>query len=408
MALRDFDRVRERVELRLEVRHLAGGALIVVGAVSGAFWGGYRYGKTDQQPVAVACAPSDPGPQRGVAVAELPEPAPMPSRRPPVLPRKLAASAALEDAPLAPTLADLARLGMVAAAHDDAPIRVAGAEESAEDATVDATAESPAGEVASALAAAAVPAEAADVAIAARPLPDAALRSEQALAAESVSSHREADDQPCRVDSAYALPVTEDGRALWTSGEAPGRSEEVDLRARTVAVLDASAMATLANPAPAEPDAAAGTETADAEMAGTEAAGTDAAAAAPATVDASTAPAAPARGGDQVPAVSEPVEVPAAGTATSAPVARRAERDERTYYVQVKALRSETEAEAFLRTLHGKGWKARIQRAEIAHQGVFFRIRLGPYRGLARAQAVSSRLQRSTGLDSLVMSTAND
>lgn len=389
MALRDFDRVRERVELRLEVRHLAGGALIVVGAVSGAFWGGYRYGKTDQQPVAVACAPSDPGPQRGVAVAELPEPAPMPSRRPPVLPRKLAASAAIEDAPLAPTLADLARLGMVAAARDEAPIRVAGAEESAEDASVDgaidAAVEAPAPGAASAQPAADAEAGAAIAEVAARPLPDDALRSEQAVSPDAVSSHREADDQPCSVDSAYALPVSEDGRALWTSGEAPGRSDEVDLRPRTVAQLDAAAMAKLANPEPVAPPAPVA-----------------------APIDEEAAPAALARGGDQVPAVAEPVEAPAAGTATSAPVARRAERDERTYYVQVKALRSETEAETFLRTLHGKGWKARIQRAEVADQGVFFRIRLGPYRGLARAQAVSSRLQRSTGLDSLVMSTAND
>ncbi|MEY3014536.1 MAG: hypothetical protein RIT45_3271 [Pseudomonadota bacterium] len=393
MALRDFDRVRERIVLRLEVRHLAGGTLLLVGAVSGAFWGGVRYGtglqRAEQQ---VACAPQESGPQRGIEVAALPAPGVMSSRRPPVLPRRLAADVAHADAPLAPTLQDLARMGMVAAAQEAAPVRAAAADESAEHAETSETSENaatpatdaPVGSIAAAASTVIPPA---------RELPEDALRSEAAAPSASVSSQTPADEQPCRVDVAYSLPVTDDGRALQSRSDSVGQSVELDLRARTVAALNPDGIAALA--APPTPAPVQGSEQVQA-------------ADAPAATEVAAAPEPPAAAEEtaatQAPATAEPavaVAPPAASTPTSA-------RDGRTFFVQVKSLRSESEAEAFAAGLRAKGWRVKIQRADLNDQGTFFRIRLGPYTGMARAQAVRARLRQSTGFDALVMSTAND
>ena len=61
MPLRDFDQVRERIHLRVEVRHLVQGGVALVAVVGAAFAGGIWYAR--QQPVAptVAASPT-PGP----------------------------------------------------------------------------------------------------------------------------------------------------------------------------------------------------------------------------------------------------------------------------------------------------------------------------------------------------------
>ncbi len=130
MALRDFDRVQERMELHVERRHVA---LVAVGAsalLGVAFWAGWRVASHQAAgPQVVATAPTAPA----TTLAPPPLPAPtaahMADRPPPVLPTPVAAAARDRElqrrrrvarAPLAPMLEDVARnAGKAAVAADE-------------------------------------------------------------------------------------------------------------------------------------------------------------------------------------------------------------------------------------------------------------------------------------------------
>ena len=122
MALRDFDRVRERWELHLERRHLVHAGLALTLVVGGAFYGGWRLAVT-QPP------PARPAPAAVAAARVSPLPLPSPGHlndfRVPVLPTPVAAGARARvlaerrAAPLAPMLEEAARgIGRAAVASD--------------------------------------------------------------------------------------------------------------------------------------------------------------------------------------------------------------------------------------------------------------------------------------------------
>ncbi len=76
MPLRDFDQVRERIQLRVEVRHIVQGVVALAVLVGGAFAGGIWYAR--QQPAAPVASPEPGGtpqpqglPPAAVALAEL-------------------------------------------------------------------------------------------------------------------------------------------------------------------------------------------------------------------------------------------------------------------------------------------------------------------------------------------------
>jgi DedD protein len=103
MPLRDFDQVRERIHLRVEVRHIVQGVLLLLTLIGGAFAGGIWYaGKHPQVSAASAVAePAAAGeglPPAAVAVAEA-----VTSSAPeaPIVPVPIAGVAAAPDAVIA-------------------------------------------------------------------------------------------------------------------------------------------------------------------------------------------------------------------------------------------------------------------------------------------------------------------
>ncbi|MBI5608337.1 MAG: hypothetical protein HY902_05600, partial [Deltaproteobacteria bacterium] len=84
--LRDFDKVRERMVLRIEVRHVVQVAVLVVGLAAAAFVGGWVAGRNGWQPTWLS----------GLTAASTAEP----SSLPPVLPDP--ALAVAPTAPIAP------------------------------------------------------------------------------------------------------------------------------------------------------------------------------------------------------------------------------------------------------------------------------------------------------------------
>ena len=71
-------------------------------------------------------------------------------------------------------------------------------------------------------------------------------------------------------------------------------------------------------------------------------------------------------------------------------------------------MRSEAEATAFATEIRGQGFPPSVHRADLGDQGVFFRIRLGPFPTAERAHGVLARLLRATGHDGMVMSSRAD
>lgn len=412
MALRDFDRVRERRQIRVDGPTAASIASIVALAIGGAWFHGRHEGRRLGRQEAERDAKRPPmptGPAFGVAPLAFAAPSPsMPTSAEPVLPRRLPGHLAPDLRELAggtapgtavTGLAEGSVAGAVEVARarsddsvaegEDLQLAIEAAAEREQDANkepaVDAAAASTALAPAAAPTAPAPPAIAAPAAAIAAPVrrassevqwSEAALRSEPALAPTSHGSF-ESEDGICAAADVH-WPMTSDGRPLTCDPDhVGGACVEDDLRARTSAELDRHAFETMGRAAPSEP-------TADATTAG---AGADGAV--------------------------EPAALPAASTATALrsaahPTAHKRHVDDRTWYVQVKSLRSEAEAVAFSAQMRSEGYPPSVHRAEIADQGVFYRIRLGPYATAERAHAVQARLLRATGHDGMVMSSRAD
>ncbi len=98
MPLRDFDQVRERIHLRVEVRHIAQGVSVVLVLVGAAFAGGVWYAKSAPPDVAQVAPPTPSNDARGlppaaVAIAE----AVSRTVEAPIYPKPALATAALHD-----------------------------------------------------------------------------------------------------------------------------------------------------------------------------------------------------------------------------------------------------------------------------------------------------------------------
>jgi cell division septation protein DedD len=379
--LRDFDRVRERVELRLEPRVLWLLGLGSLAAVAGSFELGRRTGHSEASAADAAPARSLPGEVAGLDLRVLPGPERRLGAPSPLVPRRWAGA----DPSLAPLLSELAG-GRVAGAQARVASAEAVAEATAEDAPglqSAAVPDAPAGQAAEAgsptrpSAASAAPA---------RALPDFALRCEPGQPGAALQSRPPAADTPCLAGATYAPLASADGRPLRCDADQRGQTcEDDDPRAYTRADLSPAGLARLAG-ARAAPE---GTPSASG--------------------GAPDAPGAAAElGADPVEEGSDPA-APEAATATAAGPAggggastRRLEPPAR-YVLQVKALRNEPEARMFRDDLVRGGFEAYVQRAEVADQGVFFRVRIGPVASAARAAALQRQLQQETGHEALVL-----
>jgi len=58
--------------------------------------------------------------------------------------------------------------------------------------------------------------------------------------------------------------------------------------------------------------------------------------------------------------------------------------------------------------MRSQGFPPSVHRADLAEQGLFFRIRLGPFPTAERAHALQARLLRATGHEGMVMSSRVD
>lgn len=92
-----------------------------------------------------------------------------------------------------------------------------------------------------------------------------------------------------------------------------------------------------------------------------------------------------------------PIDTPATASAPAPVVAGGTE-----YWVQVAAYRSEQDAERQKAALALLGEEARIEKITIDGRETFFRVRLGPVKGLEAAQALSASVNRN-GFDSMVV-----
>ncbi len=261
MMLRDFDKVRERSAVTVSGRSaalaLAGCGLVVAMA----FYAGRDAGRREMAQRRL----EEQARQRldaaiGVdAVGILAPNLDMAARREPVLPARavrFGRAGGAEDESLAPTLGELALRGVgpsvgagfaVAGDSARAVARADDVQPESEDPPEDAAPRWGAGATDSAQAtadsAATEPAQAATTRRAVTPATvwsDAALRSEPARPAAQESSEASADDAPCPA-GVVSWPVAPDGRPLVCDpAHVGGTSEELDLRARSQAELDAA------------------------------------------------------------------------------------------------------------------------------------------------------------------------
>ena len=92
-----------------------------------------------------------------------------------------------------------------------------------------------------------------------------------------------------------------------------------------------------------------------------------------------------------------PIEEPTAAAPVPAPTASSTE-----YWVQVAAYRSADDAERQKAALALLGEEAVIEKVTIDGRETFYRVRLGPVKGLSAAQALSQSVNRN-GFDSMVV-----
>ena len=92
-----------------------------------------------------------------------------------------------------------------------------------------------------------------------------------------------------------------------------------------------------------------------------------------------------------------PIEEPTAAAPVPAPTASSTE-----YWVQVAAYRSADDAERQKAALALLGEEAVIEKVTIDGRETFYRVRLGPVKGLNAAQALSQSVNRN-GFDSMVV-----
>ena len=107
-------------------------------------------------------------------------------------------------------------------------------------------------------------------------------------------------------------------------------------------------------------------------------------------------PATPDPNGRPAPAVVKPAAKPAAKPAPKPEAAGR-------YVIQVKAFRSEADADAFAQELKDHGHKATVSSVAVPDKGTFFRVRLGPFPSLEVARTAQHSFETKEGHASILV-----
>lgn len=346
MPLRDFDQVRERIHLRVEVRHLVQGGVALVAVVGAAFAGGIWYAR--QQPVAPTVAAS-------------PTPGPVAEGLPPAAVALAEAASRVAETPIYPKPATAPAV----AALDTPAADAAAAPEPVEEQLATAPGERA---VTAAEVAAATPEPAAKPEPAALPQPEPVAKPAPAVAPVAVAKPEPiAKPTPVVVPAApvpppaVAKPVAPAPPAVVVKPAAPhGLSLFGTLRmAPTVALVSAMA------PTPVAPP-----------------------------------PASPAK-----PPVANkpPVETKPPVVVAHKPPIHQRDDDVRPppvtshYVIQIKAIQDAAEAKAFEAELRGKGHAPKLTTYDVPGKGTFYRVRLGPFDSLEAARTAQKQFEAVEG-----------
>ncbi len=337
MPLRDFDQVRERIHLRVEVRHIAQGVLLVLTLVGAAFAGGVWYAR--QQPPAAAEAANEPAA------------APAPAGLPPAAVAMADDASRATESPIYPTPVALAPAPepppALEAAPDAAIARAADADTPEPTAEQLATAPgeraiSPA-EVAAAVPAAKPPAVAPPPPNAAKPVTVQAAAPAPPPAAKAAVVAVQAP-QPARPAVVAPPPV------VVAKAPAPhGLGLFGTMRMAPTVALVAAAPPALKPAVVALADEKA-----------------------------------------HAPQVHKPVVRPREDDVRPPPPSGH-------YVIQVKAFRDAAEAKAFEADLRGKGHAPKLTSIEVPDKGTFYRVRLGPFDSLDAARAAQKQFEAAEG-----------
>ena len=73
------------------------------------------------------------------------------------------------------------------------------------------------------------------------------------------------------------------------------------------------------------------------------------------------------------------------------------------WWLQVKAFRTDADAQAYLAECTGRGYPGTISRTEAGEKGVFWRVRLGPYPSQERARATQRQFDGGAVTDAVVL-----
>ncbi len=336
MPLRDFDQVRERIHLRVEVRHIAQGVLLVLTLVGAAFAGGVWYAR--QQPPAAADG------------ATAPTAAPAPAGLPPAAVAMAEAASRVTESPIYPTpvaLAPVPDLPTAAEARPDAAIAQT-VDADAPEPTAEQLATAPgeraisSAELAAAVPAAKLPPVAPPTVEAAKPVTAEAAKAAPPPAAKpAVVAATSQPAKPAAVPPpplVVARPPVPHGLGLFgTMRMAP-----------TVALVAAA-------PPALKPVGAAPVD--------------DKAHASP---------------------VHKPVIRQRDDDVRPPPPTGH-------YVIQVKAFRDAAEAKAFEADLRGKGHAPKLTSIEVPDKGTFYRVRLGPFDSLDAARAAQKQFEAAEG-----------
>lgn len=68
------------------------------------------------------------------------------------------------------------------------------------------------------------------------------------------------------------------------------------------------------------------------------------------------------------------------------------------YQLQASSFRNETEAQAFANALRKRGHKAHVERADLGERGVWYRVRIGPFRSRAEARTYRAQFEQKEHL----------
>ena len=339
MALREFEQVRERIALRIEVRHLVQGALGVLALIIAAFAAGYVLGER----VAPAVHGEEPAPTLAAGAAAptaAAESAAPSADGTPVLPK---------PAPFEPAPPDQVNAALAA------------------DATTTAQAAPP-------------PAKAAQPSVpvmADTPAPSPVPVRVAIAAPVAVLA-------PVPVPALAPVPVPDVAAGLRTL-----LAKSQDLWAKAVALAPP--------PPPPPPPPPALAEVTPAEP-------PPAAVPAPVVVAKAPPKPQPAQQSSRPAAPSQPATPDPAGTAHRAEVkpAPKVEGFGR-YAIQIKAFRTESDAEAFADDLKQRGHRASVSSTVVADKGTFYRVRLGPFASLDAARAAQRTFEAEEGHVTMVL-----